>query len=94
MLTKSGVVLGVAYPNPAQTEVTISCQLAQEDQQAELRFTNLFTGRVALLVPVEGTGAERSQCVALAGLPAGQYAYQLVVEGQLAAAPQKLIVTP
>ncbi len=68
--------------------------LAQAEQAAELRFVNLLTGQVALVVPVAGTGTERKQRVALAGLPAGQYAYQLVVEGRLAAAPQKLFVNP
>jgi hypothetical protein len=93
-LAESGASLGAAYPNPAQTEVTITCQLAQADQAAELRFTNLLTGKTALVVPVAGTGTERRQRVALAGLPAGQYVYQLVVEGQLVAAPQKLMVNP
>ena len=68
--------------------------IAQPGQTAELRFTNLLTGQVQLVVPVEGTGTERSQRVALHGLPTGQYAYQLVVEGQLVAAPQKLLVNP
>lgn len=61
-------------------------------QVAELRFTSLLTGQVVLVVPVAGTGTERSQHVALHNLPAGQYAYQLVVDGQLAAAPQKLFI--
>ncbi|HET9506229.1 MAG TPA: hypothetical protein VFO93_22005 [Hymenobacter sp.] len=94
ILTESGATLGAAYPNPAQTEVTIACQLARAEQTAELRFTNLLTGQVLRVVPVAGTGTERSQRVPLAGLPAGQYAYQLVVEGQPAAAPQKLFVNP
>ena len=69
--------------------------VAQASQAAELRFTNLLTGQVVLVVPVAGTSTEeRSQRLVLQGLPAGQYAYQLVVEGQLAAAPQKLIVNP
>jgi len=93
-LTESGATLGAAYPNPAQTEVTIACQLARAEQTAELRFTNLLTGQVLRVVPVAGTGTARSQRVPLAGLPAGQYAYQLVVEGQPAAAPQKLFVNP
>lgn len=92
-LMESGVTLGAAYPNPAQAEVSISCKLAQAEQVAELRFTNLLTGQLTLVVPVAGTGTERSQRVALGGLPAGQYAYQLVVNGQLVAAPKKLIVT-
>ena len=46
------------------------------------------------MVPVADTGTERQQRVALAGLPAGQYAYQLVVDGQLVAAPQRLTVNP
>lgn len=50
---------------------------AQAGQMAELHFTNLLTGRVAL-----------------SGLPAGQYAYQLLVHWQLVAAPQKLLVNP
>lgn len=41
-----------------------------------------------------GISTERSQRVALHSLPAGQYDYQLVVDGQLVAAPQKLIVNP
>jgi hypothetical protein len=93
-LAESGATLGAAYPNPAQTEVTITCQLAQADQVAELRFTNLLTGKVALVVLVEGTGTERRQRVALNGLAAGQYAYQLVANGQLVATPQKLMVNP
>ncbi len=93
-LAESGATLGAAYPNPAQTQVTINCQLARADQKAELRFTNLLTGKTALVVPVEGTGTERWQRVPLAGLPAGQYAYQLVVEGQLVATPQKLMINP
>ena len=63
VLAESGASLGAAYPNPAQTEVTIICQLAQTGQAAELRFTNLLTGKVALVVPVEGTGTERRQHV-------------------------------
>lgn len=38
--------------------------------------------------PTAGPGA--GHCF----LPAGQYAYQLVVAGQLVAAPQKLFVNP
>ena len=41
-----------------------------------------------------GSHTERNQRVALHSLPAGQYAYQLMVEGQLVAAPQKLLVNP
>jgi hypothetical protein len=94
VLAESGASLGAAYPNEAQMEVTITCQLAQASQAAELRFTNLLTGKTALVVPVEGSTRERSQRVALTGLPAGQYAYQLVVDGQLVAAPQRLVVNP
>jgi hypothetical protein len=94
VLAESGATLGAAYPKPAQTEVIITCQLTQADQVAELRFTNLLTGKTALVVPVEGSGTERRQRVALAGLSAGQYAYQLFVDGQLVAAPQKLMVNP
>jgi hypothetical protein len=94
VLAESGATLGAAYPNPAQTEVTITCQLAKAGQAAELRFTNLLTGKTALIVSVEGMGIERCQRVPLTGLAAGQYVYQLVVEGQLAAAPQKLMVNP
>lgn len=96
VLAESGAALGAAYPNPAQTEVIITCKLAQADQAAELRFINLLTGKIQLVVPVEGTGTGtgRSQRVALTGLPAGQYAYQLLVEGQLVAAPQRLMLNP
>ncbi len=93
-LAESGAALGAAYPNPAQTEVILTCQLARADQAAELRFVNLLTGKTALVVPVAGTGTDRQQRVALAGLPAGQYAYQLLVDGQLVAAPQRLTVNP
>lgn len=92
--TERDATLGAAYPNPAQTDVTITCQLPRADQAAELRFTHLLTGQVLRVVPVVGSGTERRQRVALAGLPAGQYAYQLLVEGQPATAPQKLFVNP
>lgn len=44
---------GAVCPNPVQTEITITYKLSQAEQVADLRFTNLLTGKVQVVVPIE-----------------------------------------
>ena len=91
---EAALALGAAYPNPAYTEVRISCQLPAGAATAELSFTNLLTGRVGLTMPVAVQDGPITQTVSLQGLPAGQYVYRLLVAGQPVGAPQKIMLLP
>lgn len=84
--------LGAAYPNPAQTEVRIAVSVPETVQSATLRFTNLFTGQAVLTVPVLARGPGVSHLVALAALPSGDYAYQLLFDGVPVAGARRLVV--
>lgn len=88
----TGAVLGVPYPNPTQGEATISYQLPKASATAELSFTNLLTGRVQMTLPLKSSGVENVQMVQVPHLPAGQYMYRLLVNGQSVAIPQRLVV--
>lgn len=48
--------------------------------------------QLVLTMLVAGTSTERRQPVALAGLPASQYMYRLLVNGQPMVIPQRLVV--
>lgn len=85
-------MLGVAYPNPTQAEASIIYQLPPAAATAELSFTNLFTGRVRLTVPLKTDSSREVQTVQVPHLPVGQYMYRLLVNGQPVAIPQRLVV--
>ncbi len=89
----TGAVLGVAYPNPTQDEATISYQLpkASATATAELSFTDLLTGRVQLTLPLKADSGPNAQTVQVPHLPAGQYMYRLLVNGQPVAIPRRLV---
>jgi hypothetical protein len=59
---------------------------------AEISFTDLFTGRVRLTVPLKNNGDSQAQSVQVPHLPTGQYMYRLLVNGQPVAIPQRLVV--
>lgn len=88
----TGAVLGIAYPNPTQDEATVSYQLPKASATAELSFTDLLTGRVQLTLPLKADGDAKAQTVRVPHLPAGQYMYRLLVNGQPVAIPQRLVV--
>ena len=90
--TATGAVLGIAYPNPTQAEASITYQLPPAVVTAEISFTDLFTGRVRLTVPLKSNGGNEAQIVQVPHLPTGQYMYRLLVNGQPVAVPQRLVV--
>ena len=70
----------------------MSYQLPKATVTAEISFTDLLTGRVQLTLPLKtGSGAE-AQTVQVPRLPAGQYMYRLLVNGQPVALPQRFVV--
>jgi hypothetical protein len=88
----TGAMLGVAYPNPTQDEATMSYQLPKATVTAEISFTDLLTGRVQLTLPLKASRNAEAQTVQVPHLPAGQYMYRLLVNGQPVAIPQRLVV--
>jgi len=77
------------YPNPATATAVARYQTAKPGQVVDLQVFSLLTSRQVLmrrLPATNGHEACQEQTISLRDLPAGQYSYRFVVDGQAQAA--------